>query len=81
MNEWQPIETAPKDGTQILGWAPSWLTSNQAEFIAAFLHGKWWHMADNERVIESQSDFGTSYKEAFITHWMLLPAPPDRVDE
>lgn len=63
MSEWQPIETAPKDG-DILVWGPHghghmvvfWGTSSGPEFP--------WGTLD-----------GTAYPEVF-TYWMPLPEPP-----
>lgn len=70
--EWQPIETAPKDGTTILAWSiytdictVEWRVDN---FVP---------VCDGRQVIESQSDFGTDYKDVSpLSHWMPLPEPP-----
>jgi len=75
---WRPIETAPKAGGEILAWgrylsAPvivSWavLTSDR---------GAWKASWDGEEVIESQTDFGTDYKDPGpLSHWMPLPEVP-----
>lgn len=61
---WQPIETAPKDGTEVLLAYPGGLVKS----------GKWTlfggayedHWADGKR-----PRFGSD-----PTHWMPLPAPP-----
>ena len=60
MMEWQPIETAPKDGTPILGFADGkqaiveWLEYWKLCVWGSFADdGKWWP-----------------------THWMPLPPPP-----
>jgi hypothetical protein len=37
MNNWQPIETAPKDGTVVLIWSPS------RGACAAWKKGRGWH--------------------------------------
>jgi hypothetical protein len=62
MSEWQPIETAPKDGRQILAWdarATDWylvVSWNDA-------NGHWgWTTAD-----------GLGYHDQTLTHWMPLP--------
>ena len=73
MTEWQPIETAPKDGTEILLWGPYCERPSPAKWY----DGKWCAYWDGFRVIESEGDFGTDYREFDVpTHWMPLPDPP-----
>lgn len=62
LREWQKIETAPKDGTQIMIYDPA----NGGCNTAAWLDGVW----DN-----AQADRG-QYEYPSATHWMPLPAPP-----
>lgn len=71
LTEWQPIETAPKDGTQILlagvCQAPS-IDAGESSVVK----GYW-------------TDFNTGgwvwYGAAMdFTHWMPLPTPPERQD-
>lgn len=74
---WTPIETAPKDGTEILGSSPYGEHS-----IAAWIVGFGWvGMCEGQRSIEYQSDFGTEYHTPFLTHWMPLPEPPKGGDD
>jgi len=65
---WQPIETAPKDGTEILAydemvlrvsWQDEWLSDDYA-----------WHLG-------TCLMFGNSETKCSPTHWMPLPAPPE----
>lgn len=71
--EWQPIETAPKDGTVVLLWGPYCINVT----AAAYSRGQWVCSADGAQAIESQSDFGTELATFEVpTHWMPLPAPP-----
>jgi hypothetical protein len=70
--EWQPIETAPKDGTRVLLAAPGgvyigWWTDD-AQF-GQFACGTGWQIFDSE---DSWYSFGI--KDA--THWMPVPATP-----
>lgn len=71
MADWQPIETAPKDGTEVLLFTRSdvgpekdyWESFGDPHFstvqIGAFEDGKW-----HQNVIGG------------ATHWMPLPSPP-----
>ncbi|MDN7814857.1 hypothetical protein [Burkholderia vietnamiensis] len=76
---WQPIETAPKDGTQILGWC--------INYGARQTH---WHLYGEGSIAKAEFDAGkgesgnwyweepmshwlSSWKP---THWMPLPAAP-----
>ncbi len=73
---WQPIETAPKDGTQILalylykGHAPDYS-------IVEWNKDGWMGMCDGARAIEAQGDTFTDYHEPFVNLWMPLPEPPN----
>lgn len=72
--DWQPIETAPKDGTAILtvvaGFEPS-----VSQWVDRKVKARW--CIDPETFME-QAHFeeyfwNTRYEP---THWMPLPAPP-----
>ena len=60
-NGWQPIETAPRDGTRVLCWGPPMMV---AECEWRFFQGTtgWWRSNQCPQVRP--------------THWMPLPAPP-----
>jgi hypothetical protein len=64
-NEWQPIETAPKDGTLILvirkGYNPA--TAWFEERTQRFEHCE-------------ECSFSNPSHEWKLTHWMPLPEPP-----
>ena len=69
--DWQPIETAPKDGTRVMVWnavTGSYITAFEPPKFAA--RGLWpmrgWGEHD-----------GTWYPEP--THWQRLPNPPAAV--
>lgn len=69
--EWQPIATAPKDGTEILG------SSTYGDFsVAAWWDGGWVGMCEGSKSIESQGDFETYYHRPYLTQWMPLPPAP-----
>ncbi len=71
--QWQPIETAPKDGSLILVFEPTchadeqiWMTEWRANTAATSWGGSeggaWTIYMDGQRIEP--------------THWMPLPAPP-----
>lgn len=64
MSDWQPIETAPKDGTQILacGFRDG----------VPIIRTTRWRTLDGG--LECWGEFNTYYWPA--THWMPLPKPP-----
>lgn len=72
--KWQPIETAPKDGSTIILWGKY----HSEPVTAAWApRGKWASRWDGVTVIEAQGDTYTDYAEPTApTHWRPLPAPP-----
>lgn len=62
MPAWQPIETAPKDGTEVLGFIPSYYQGKGGQTVILWMEGEWW---DNRC-------FPTT-----PTHWQALPDPPE----
>lgn len=64
--EWQPIETAPRDGTPFLAWCPN-LHATGGVLIYLWLVGPKQFVT----VPGAWADRGGK-----ITHWMPLPAPP-----
>ena len=58
---WQPIETAPKDGTPVLLYRPMWSIH--------YVIGRW-----NERLRQWRTDGGRMILDA--EYWTALPAPP-----
>lgn len=63
---WRPIETAPKDGTQILAWAP--------DFYPGFYGVAEWAEKQDWRP-ETVAGWFWNYATR-PTHWMPLPTPP-----
>jgi hypothetical protein len=64
--EWQPIETAPRDGTHILGYA-------DGEMAAVYCLPTWYD--DGWSLSVSGKPASDSY--FWPTHWMPLPKPPE----
>ncbi len=67
---WQPIETAPKDGTEILTFQPR--LSYRGFFVVVRFDAEMWG-----------GDGGWSDGEYHYrpTHWMPLPDPPALADQ
>lgn len=66
-NEWQPIETAPRDGTAVLLYCPTF-------YFGPGVYLGWWEGTHFECCTEGQT-LGP-YSDNGATHWMPLPAPP-----
>lgn len=77
-NEWQPIESAPRDGTEILGYNSkvnkcgiiSWRRYNPT--LETFVPRE----SLNADASYYENDF--DYDWGKITHWMPLPKPPQQ---
>lgn len=61
--DWQKIETAPKDGTPVLGFVPG----SAARYYVLHFAGEWKN---------NHYGFREVIWHCFPTHWMPLPAPP-----
>jgi len=80
MTDWQPIDTAPKDGTVILICAceTGMLVFGQRIAVAKF-HAE--HDFPRGKVLDFvTADEGERRHVRFATHWMPLPAPPKKGD-
>lgn len=69
--EWQPISTAPKDGTSVIIAAQSGCVGE-----AEFQDGSWWWAGWYEEswAVPVEKENGA------VTHWMPLPAPPPETE-
>lgn len=65
MAEWQPIETAPKDGKWVL------ITEDSGTWMEV---ARWY---DDCWCSYPQTMFGVMDGEAPASHWMPLPEPPN----
>ena len=72
--EWQPIETAPKDGTAVLVYPPTW--RERTASVAVWDNDEYarkprpyWRRDDDMGKV-------TYSRERPPTHWMPLPTPP-----
>jgi len=66
MADWQPIETAPKDGTPVLLGREFDTHVALAEWDDEAMPPFQWRVPDTE----------IAYHAKGYTHWMPLPAPP-----
>lgn len=84
MSEWQPIETAPKDGTWIIGYRKPRRDEERPPVAAIFFY------LDTETEIVPLGDdifrrvksqvgkwFQENWDEFRPTHWVALPTPPE----
>lgn len=67
--DWQPIETAPKDGTHIIALRPTDPPHVESMYWARY------EDADRDGDWHWSYD-GDSPREGSPTHWMPLPPPP-----
>lgn len=79
MTKWNPIETAPKDGTKILGYGLceyTWQSIEESEKIIfiAYYNSNW----GKEWYFDIDNEDGTPI--AHLTHWMPLPDPPKETE-
>lgn len=68
MTEWQPIETAPKDGTKVLLWE-----AGHAPYVGSRddQDDEWW--TDEDWANDAARCFPPRCNPS---HWMPLPPPP-----
>ena len=82
MSEWQPIETAPKDGSYVLVFIPESIQSTAAPKplieMARWVTESWdhWEPDGRDKMFRVSEDCShwSNYEPA--THWMPLPDPP-----
>jgi|SRR6185369_872990 len=73
--QWQPIETAPKDGEEVFLWLPS--PYERIEKV------RWFDLWENWQIGEfpDDSDEYCGIGSALPTHWMPLPAAPQVAEQ
>lgn len=77
---WQPIETAPRDGTEILTWNGVLVTSTIWEETPDDEGHTGWCSATHWQC-ESYGTYNNYFgKESLPTHWMPLPEPPESTE-
>lgn len=74
MSKWQPIETAPKDGTEFIAWC-----EYDGVYTASYCNitNEWVSSWRNWEVMDGVRCSMYYYKELTgPTHWQPLPHPP-----
>jgi hypothetical protein len=66
MSEWQPIETAPKDGTPFDAWVPDAFGGRRMTGLSFNWRGK----------LRQHGLLTAKELPRWPTHWMPLPEPP-----
>lgn len=72
MGNWQPIDTAPKDGTEILVFVPP------AKWSGGYVRSVMW-VEDSDHscwCVEDNKLGPFALRGGSPTHWMQLPEPP-----
>jgi len=69
MTEWQPIETAPKDGTKFDAWVPDAFGGHRMTDLSFNARGQ----------LRQNGLLTTADLPRWPTHWMPLPNPPKPV--
>lgn len=83
MTQWKTIDSAPKDGTEVIAIHCTYYGDGlspmiDGPFTASFCSGKWISSWDGQEVVEYIDWGGTEYKSIMDpTHWMPLPQPPE----
>ena len=72
MMDWQPIATAPKDGTRILATVSN---AHEPGVDIVFWSGDRWLVGDPDSWWD-RKDHGITEWHDSLTHWMPLPEPP-----
>lgn len=76
MNTWQPIESAPKDGTEIIAVDNSALTPTP--YVVCWKYNTWVVGGKTVCIFVDDEDIGVDVNDIFFlkpTHWMPLPEP------
>lgn len=68
--EWQPIETAPMDGTPVLLWE-QWAATPVVGYFRNY-----WYVVTEHIYADYDGITRDNLTQDQITHWMPLPAPP-----
>ena len=68
--KWQPIETAPKDGTWFLGYTPRKIHGRKTSENGSIISYRYWSDGSPPYWFSNMNGWPQP------THWMPLPEPP-----
>ena len=72
--EWQPIETAPKDGSSILAWREGWYRPIYVRWVLNPRTGtEFWNDEIEWDAYELENEPPT--------HWLPMPGPPMKLED
>jgi len=80
-SDWQPIETAPKDGSEFLAYGEDINGDGPKIGLSRWRSSKeehWEAVGDRKKELRERDTSAWDYDAdiVFPTHWMPLPAPP-----
>jgi len=74
--KWQPIETAPKNGENVLLWEKY----SDYPVVGYFSHRRnMWFACTEHYDTNGDASVIDTLSQSCITHWMPLPPPPEEV--
>lgn len=74
--EWQPIETAPKDGTEVLIAGGTYSDGWNTEIPFRGVSIAYWYRCHDAHWRGDDLQAHDEWREHKPTHWMPLPPPP-----
>lgn len=72
--QWQPIESAPKDGTRLILWDGN--KNYDDHVVIGGFYSERYTDEDTNKDYDGPLEWQTDSRTLFPTHWMYLPAPP-----
>lgn len=78
MSEWKPIESAPRDGTEVIAYGTRRGDWGYTEDSKEWTGVKWVAPSYNPNGRWEETRAAPRYSNGFVpTHWMPLPPPPE----
>ena len=74
MSTWQPIETAPKDGTRIDLWTKTWIAASDSFMWKRITDCRW---SKGDALTNTPARWSGCDPNRVPTHWMPIPAAPE----